>query len=109
MNSNLSKPLSLRSIVAELLSVYNPKGSGRSSVIINDASNNHFVYQRKNWIEHLLGDLYTLLGSVAKDETIHITACIEKNDIKLYLIKDEHKKTILLNKLIPRFFSIAEK
>ena len=108
MNSNLNKPISLRAIVAELLSSYNRVHPERASFIINSVSEDIFTYQRKNWLVHLLGDLYKLLGPLSKDEPVRIAARIVNGDIRLYLAKEEKKKEGLLVRLYARFSPTVE-
>ena len=108
MNSNLNKPISLRAIVAELLSSYNRVHPERASFIINSVSEDIFTYQRKNWLVHLLGDLYKLLGPLSKDEPVRIAARIVNGDIRLYLAKEEKKKEGLLVRLYTRFSPTVE-
>ena len=99
MNSNLNKPISLRAIVAELLVCYNRVHPEQASLIVNSVSKDVFIYRRKNWLAHLLGDLYKLLGPLSKDELVCINARIVKGDIQLYIVKEEKKKEGLLVKL----------
>ncbi len=99
MNSNLNKTISLRAIVAELLSCYYRVHPEQASLIVNSVPKDIFIYRRKNWLVHLLGDLYTLLGPFPKDEPVCIAARIVKGDVQLYIVKEEKKKEGLLVKL----------
>jgi hypothetical protein len=91
MNSNLTQPVSLRSIVTELLSSYQRVHKERTYTTINCCPGDIFVYQSRNFLVQLLADLYKLLEHSPANSPVPVSARILKGNIQLYIARPEKK------------------
>ncbi|MGC4036678.1 MAG: hypothetical protein QM764_12005 [Chitinophagaceae bacterium] len=97
MNSQFTHPVSLYAIVSELLSSYCRIHPERSPLLVNAVPRDSFTYQRKNWLVHLMGDLYNLLSTQSKDGEIRITAKVERGEIKLLVETPQKKRSSIFS------------
>ncbi|MES1225164.1 MAG: hypothetical protein ABUT20_57305 [Bacteroidota bacterium] len=87
MSNNLNNPVSLRFIIAELLSCYKKDHPDRASFIVNSVSKDVVVYPGKGWLAPVICDLHALLSETQVGEMTFIDAKIENDETILYILK----------------------
>lgn len=85
MNTNQSKPMSLRAVVTELLSCYFNVNTNRSFQVINLIPSDMKISRKENWLAPLMGDLYSILSSANENEALYISAGLVMGEMKLYV------------------------
>ncbi|MCW3116507.1 MAG: hypothetical protein JWM28_589 [Chitinophagaceae bacterium] len=98
MNIHQNKQLSVRSVVAELLSCYFRVCPKRSTQIINAVSGELVFPHSKNWLAPLMADLYAVLSRINNDDLVYISAKAIKGEVKLYATERKQISSVASHK-----------